>query len=123
MRWIFATAGALWLCAPAVLAQSNDAGARLQLIYQSEWEWWKNEMAEEPDDEHPGEESDHLARVDEASQQGRLSHLQSVLADVTRIDTASLSTEEKINAQIFRTILEERISDLRFKTYQAPFNA
>ncbi|HEY5761074.1 MAG TPA: DUF885 family protein, partial [Steroidobacter sp.] len=46
-----------------------------------------------------------------------------VLADVTRIDTASLSTEEKINAQIFRTILEERISDLRFKTYQAPFNA
>jgi uncharacterized protein (DUF885 family) len=129
MRWIFATAGALWLCAPVLLsqalAQSNDADSARQLekIYQSEWEWWKNEMAEEPDDERPGEESDHLARVDEASQQARLTHLQSVLADVTRIDTAPLSAEQKINAQIFRTILEERISDLRFKTYQAPFNA
>ncbi len=92
-------------------------------IYQSEWEWWKNEMAEEPDDERAGEESDHLARVDEASQQARLTHLQSVLADVNRIDTDSPSSEQKINAQIFRTILEERISDLRFKTYQAPFNA
>ncbi|WP_129780632.1 DUF885 domain-containing protein [Peristeroidobacter soli] len=125
MRWIFATAGALWLCAPAVFAQSNgaDAARRLNTIYQSEWEWWKNEMAEEPDDERPGEESDHLARVDEASQQARLKHLQAALAGVSRISTDSLSAEEKINAEIFRTILEERISDLRFKTYQAPFNA
>ncbi|MFC4314464.1 DUF885 domain-containing protein [Steroidobacter flavus] len=125
MRWILATAGALWLCAPVVFAQSNGAEAARQLnaIYQSEWEWWKNEMAEEPDDERPGEESDHLARVDEASQQARLTHLQAVLADVSRISTDSLLSEEKINAEIFRTILEERISDLRFKTYQAPFNA
>lgn len=124
MRWIFAMAGALWACAP-VLAQSNvaDPGQQLAAIYQSEWEWWKLEMAEEPDDERPGEESDHLARVDEASQQARLAHLQAVLADVNRISTVSLSSEEKINAEIFRTLLEERISDLRFKTYQAPFNA
>jgi uncharacterized protein (DUF885 family) len=127
MRGMVAMAGALWfLGAPAVFAQSSpvpDATARLDAIYQSEWEWWKNEMAEEPDDERPGEEADHLARVDEASQQARLTHLQAVLEDVNRIGTASLSGEDKINAEIFRTILQERISDLRFKTYQTPFNA
>ncbi|WP_129643025.1 DUF885 domain-containing protein [Peristeroidobacter agariperforans] len=126
MRGMVAMAGALWfLGAPGVLAQTGptDAVAKLNATYQAEWEWWKNEMAEEPDDERPGEESDHLARVDEASQQARLAHLQAVLADVSRIDTASLSGEDKINAEIFRTILEERISDLRFKTYQTPFNA
>lgn len=126
MRGIFAMAGALWLLgAPVVFAQSNGAepSARLNAIYQSEWQWWKNEMAEEPDDERPGDESDHLARVDEASQQARRAHLQSVLADVNRIGTESLQSEDKINAEIFRTILEERISDLRFKTYQTPFNA
>lgn len=126
MRGIFAMAGALWLLgAPVVFAQSNGAepSARLNAIYQSEWQWWKNEMAEEPDDERPGDESDHLARVDEASQQARRAHLQAVLADVNRIGTESLQSEDKINAEIFRTILEERISDLRFKTYQTPFNA
>jgi uncharacterized protein (DUF885 family) len=126
MRGIFALTGALWLFgAPVVSAQSNqtDVAARLNAIYQSEWQWWKNEMAEEPDDERPGDESDHLARVDEASQQARRVHLQAVLADVNRIGTESLQSEDKINAEIFRTILEERISDLRFKTYQTPFNA
>jgi uncharacterized protein (DUF885 family) len=126
MRGIFALTGALWLFgAPVVFAQSNqaDVAARLNAIYQSEWQWWKNEMAEEPDDERPGDESDHLARVDETSQQARLVHLQAVLADVNRIGTESLQSEDKINAEIFRTILEERISDLRFKTYQTPFNA
>ncbi|GFE79924.1 hypothetical protein GCM10011487_19240 [Steroidobacter agaridevorans] len=126
MRGMVAMAGALWfLGAPGVLAQSgpSDAVPKLNAIYQAEWEWWKNEMAEEPDDERPGEESDHLARVDEASQQARLAHLQAVLADVNRIGTASLTGEDKVNAEIFRTILEERISDLRFKTYQTPFNA
>lgn len=126
MRGIFAMACALWLFgAPAAFAQSSsaDAGPKLNAIYQSEWEWWKNEMAEEPDDERPGNEADHLPRVDEASQQARQAHLQAVLADVNRIGTASLQSEDKINAEIFRTILEERISDLRFKTYQTPFNA
>lgn len=126
MRGILAMAGALWLLgAPQVFAQSSGAEAvtRLDAIYQAEWQWWKNEMAEEPDDERPGDEADHLARVDEASQQARLKHLQAVLADVNRIGTASLSGEDRINAEIFRTILEERISDLRFKTYQTPFNA
>src|SRR5687767_1141074 len=108
MRGIFAMAGALWfLGAPGVLAQSSptDAAARLNAIYQAEWEWWKQEMAEEPDDERPGEESDHFARVDEASQQARLAHLQAVLSDLKRIDTASLSGEDKVNAETFRTII------------------
>jgi uncharacterized protein (DUF885 family) len=133
MRWIRAMAGALVLPVVA-MAQSGDArigqppadcGAEklLAAIYQAEWEWWKREMAEVPDGELLAAEADHLPRVDEASQQARLAHLKKVLADVDRIDTAGLSSEDMVNAQIFRTILEQRIADLRFKTYQMPFNS
>lgn len=101
----------------------QGADARLQAIYKEHWAWWKKEQAEEPDDERPGNESAHLPRVDAASQDSRLARLNEVLAQVNRIPLRDLSAEEKINAQIFRTILEERIADLRFKTYQAPFNA
>ncbi len=66
MRGLLRWPRALWLFgAPVVFAQSGpaDAGPKLNAIYQAEWEWWKDEMAEEPDDERPGEESDHLPRV------------------------------------------------------------
>ena len=34
-----------------------------------------------------------------------------------------MSAEEKINAQVFRAVIEEQIVDVRYKTYEAPFNA
>jgi uncharacterized protein (DUF885 family) len=111
--------------AQQVFAQASNGGADAQLraIYTAQWKWWKEQMAEEPDDERPGNESGHLPHVDAASQERRLAHLNEVLADVKTVDFARLSAEEKVNAQVFRAIIEEHISDLRFKTYQAPFNA
>jgi uncharacterized protein (DUF885 family) len=113
------------LLASQVFAQVSheSADAGLRAIYDAQWKWWKEQMAEEPDDERPGNESGHLPHVDAASQERRLAHLNEVLADLNAIDFARLSAEEKVNAQVFRAIIEERISDLRFKTYQAPFNA
>lgn len=101
----------------------RSADAELRAIYTAQWEWWKKEMAEAADDERPGNDSAHLPHVDAASQERRLAHLTEVLAELSAIEFARLSADEKINAQVFRTLLEERIADLRFKTYQAPFNA
>lgn len=113
------------LLASQVSAQvtPGNADAKLRAIYESQWKWWKEQMAEEPDDERPGNESGHLPHVDAASQERRLKHLNEVLADLETVDFARLSAEEQVNAQVFRAILEERISDLHFKTYQTPFNA
>lgn len=125
LAWMGSAVLAQQVLAAQVSAQLShlSADAQLRTIYNAEWEWWKKQMAEEPDDERPGNHSAHLPRVDAASQERRLAHLTEVLADLKAIDFARLSAEEKINAQVFRALLEERISDLSFKTYQAPFNA
>jgi uncharacterized protein (DUF885 family) len=124
IRTALAGIGSLVL-AQQVVAQvpQGSADAQLRAIYTTEWDWWKKQMAEEPDDERPGDNASHLARVDAASQESRLAHLREVLAGLNALDFARLSAEEKVNAQVFRALIEEHISDLRFKTYQTPFNA
>ena len=122
IRAALAGLGSVVLAGP-VFAQQGSADEQLRAIYTTEWKWWKEQMAEEPDDERPGNESAHLPHVDAASQESRLAHLNEVLGDLKAIDFTHLSAEEKVNAQVFRAIIEERISDLRFKTYQTPFNA
>jgi uncharacterized protein (DUF885 family) len=124
IRTALACIGSLVLASQVSAQVSRDgADEQLRAIYTAQWKWWKEQMAEEPDDERPGNESGHLPQVDGASQEARLKHLNEVLADLNTIDFPRLSAEEKVNAQVFRAIIEERISDLRFKTYQAPFNA
>jgi uncharacterized protein (DUF885 family) len=125
IRTALACIGSVVLTHPVLAAQVSheSADAQLRAIYTAEWKWWKEQMAEEPDDEHGGNESGHLPHVDAASQESRLKRLNEVMAELKAIDFTHLSAEEKVNAQVFRAIIEERISDLRFKTYQAPCNA
>ena len=48
---------------------------------------------------------------------------ESVLAELSRIPRDQLSAEEKVNAEVFETMVEGFVADLRYKLYQAPFNA
>jgi uncharacterized protein (DUF885 family) len=115
---------ALLLAAQAAIGQStNDADQRLRSLYTAEWDWRQKEFAREPGQVGRGAAADHLPRVDAASQQKRLEYWQKALADLDKIPLAQLSPEEKLNAQIFRAVLEEQIVDVRYKLYEAPFNA
>jgi uncharacterized protein (DUF885 family) len=115
---------ALLLAASAASAQStNEADERLRSLYNAEWDWRQREMAREPGQVGRGAGADHLPRVDAASQQKRLEYWRKALADLDEIPLAQLSPEEKLNAQIFRAVLEEQIVDVRYKLYEAPFNA
>src|SRR6188768_2022602 len=122
---------ALLLSAPAaLLAQTpqstpapNEADQRLKALYTAEWDWRQNEQAREPEELGPISFADHFPRVDAATQQRRLEYWQKTLADLDKIPLSALSPEEKINAQIFRAVLEEQIVDQRYKAYEAPFNA
>jgi uncharacterized protein (DUF885 family) len=115
---------ALLLAAQAAIGQStSDADQRLRSLYTAEWDWRQKEFAREPGQVGRGAAADHLPRVDAASQQKRLEYWQKALADLDKIPLAQLSPEEKLNAQIFRAVLEEQIVDVRYKLYEAPFNA
>ncbi|MCA0392507.1 MAG: DUF885 family protein [Proteobacteria bacterium] len=106
---------------PAAAADDNAADAALRAIYDAEWAWRR----EQADDEDPNADvqPDRLPRVDAATQQRRLAYWTTVLERLDAIDVAALSAEERINARIFRTLVEAQANDIRFRTYEAPFTA
>jgi uncharacterized protein (DUF885 family) len=116
-------AGFLITVAPwvPVSAQSqpdaSSADARLRALYTEEWNWRQKELR------RGDAASDRFASVDAASQQARLAYWTKTLATLDTIPVDQLSVEEKINAQIFRTSLRELVSDIQYRTYEAPFNS
>ena len=104
---------------PPVSAQSqtgSSADARLRALYTEEWSWRQKELARDG-------ASDRFPRVDAASQQARLAYWTRALAALDAIPFDQLSPEEQINAQVFRTSLRALASDVRYRTYEAPFNS
>jgi uncharacterized protein (DUF885 family) len=111
------SAAVVLVIASTALAQPNaSADARLRALYTEEWNWRQKELLR-------GATTDRFPRVDAASQQARLAYWQRTLRALDEIPFNQLSTEEKINAQIFRTSLRELISDVQYRTYEAPFNS
>ena len=102
---------------------TSSADARLRALYTEEWNWRRQEMARSSD--QPGEAgaSDHFPRVDAASQQARLAYWTRTLATLDSIPFDALSPEEKVNAQVFRASIRALSNDLKFRTYEAPFNS
>ena len=94
----------------------TSADARLRALYTEEWNWRQKELGR-------GAASDRFPRVDAASQQARLAYWTRTLATLDSIPFDQLSGEEKINAQIFRTSLIALASDVRYRTYEAPFKS
>jgi uncharacterized protein (DUF885 family) len=113
----------LGLCAVFVLIpasvrtqqDTSSADARLRALYTAEWEWRQRETGRG--------ESDRFSRVDPASQQARLAYWTKALATLDTIPFDQLSPEEKVNAQVFRASIRALANDVRFRTYEAPFNS
>jgi uncharacterized protein (DUF885 family) len=93
----------------------SSADARLRALYTQEWNWRQQELGRGT--------GDRFARVDDTSQQARLAYWTRTLATLDTIPFDQLSPEEQINAQIFRTSLRALVSDVQYRTYEAPFNS
>lgn len=109
--------GAFLLVPAAAQTPQGAAGSadeRLRALYTAEWEWRQQEF---------GRGSDRFPRVDAASQQARLEYWTRALATLDTIPFDALSPEEKINAQVFRYSIRALANDIRFRTYEAPFNS
>ena len=108
---------------PAQSATSPlSADQRLRTLYEAEWAW-RREQDARMEGRGPGALADHLPRVDPASQQARRAYWEQALNELATIPLDELSSEEQLNAAVFRTSLEEQISDVRWRTYEAPFNS
>ena len=100
---------------------TTSADARLRALYTDEWNWRQKELAQSG--AQPGDPSDRFPKVDAASQQARLAYWTRALATLDTIPFDQLSPEEKVNAQVFRTSIRALANDVRFRTYEAPFNS
>ncbi len=109
--------------AAAQTPRDSSADARLRALYTAEWTWRQREMARRSDEPGDAGASDHFPRVDAASQQARLAYWTRALATLDNIPLAQLSPEEKVNAQVFGTSIRALINDVKFRTYEAPFNS
>lgn len=94
---------------------ASSADARLRALYTDEWNWRQRELGRGDDG--------RFAPVDAASQASRLAYWTKTLATLDTIPLDQLSPDEKVNAQVFRASLQAEANDIKFRTYQAPFNS
>ena len=111
------------MAAAAVKQAPTSADARLKALYESYAAWDAKESGYFEDSRGEIESTAYLARVDAASQLRRAAHLQDLLNQLNAIQVAQLSPDEKVNAAVFRTLLENQVSDAHFRTWEMPFNS
>ncbi len=117
------------LCFPAVAASQakhltpNSADARLRALYNGYASWDAKESGYFENDRGDIESAGYLAHVDEASQLRRGAHVKELLEQLNAIRRDKLSPDEQVNAAVFRTLLENSLSEARFRTWEMPFNS
>lgn len=135
MKRLWKLAGVLlvsaWMLVPAAAhaapaaqaAAQTSADARLKALYDGYAEWDAKESGVIEDARGEAKPADYLPKVDPASQQRRAGYLQELLVQLNAIPAAQLSAGERVNAAVFRTVLENAISDARFHLWEMPFNS
>jgi uncharacterized protein (DUF885 family) len=125
--WLFLSIGLMPL-----FVQANDAPSadeRFKAIYTAEWKWREQQFPglgsddDDDADDASATPKDRLASVDPKSQQVRLVYWDDVLHKLDGISRQSLSLENRINFDVYKPQIENLAADLRFRTYEMPFNS
>jgi uncharacterized protein (DUF885 family) len=109
--------------APAGAAAPTSADQQLRALYNGYSTWDARESAVFEDSQGEVKPLETLPRVDAQTQLRRAAHLQELLTQLNAIPTAQLSPDEQVNAAVFRTLLENLISESRFRLWEMPFNS
>jgi uncharacterized protein (DUF885 family) len=113
----------LWSASAQTQLPDSSADGRLRALYTEEWNWRQRELGRESDEPGGAGATENFPRVDAASQQARLAYWTRTLATLDSLPFDELSSEEKVNAQVFRASIRALANDVRFRTYEAPFNS
>lgn len=109
--------------APVALATDVDAAAKLHDLFDREWEARLDESPRMATSVGVHGANDRLGSATPESLARRDKLWRGFLDELGSIPAASLSQEDRINAEIFRAQLEDRVAGYRFGAYQIPFNA
>jgi uncharacterized protein (DUF885 family) len=108
------------LAAGTATASRTAADAQVKALYEAEWAWRVKEFAD-PDDDMTAR-AGYLPHVDPASQRRRAEYWGKMLAALNAIPGDQIATE-RINAAVFRTVLEAFVAQQKFRDYEAPFTS
>lgn len=98
---------------------------QLEAIYTQEWRWRETQFPGMQDEDSEGGKAhrDRLPKVDAASQKLRLEYWDGVLKKLDGIDPKALSAKNQVNFAVYQPQIENLAADLRFRTYEMPFNS
>jgi uncharacterized protein (DUF885 family) len=99
------------------------ADQRLQALYDGYANWDAKEFGYFENARGETKPTNYLPRVDAASQLRRAAHLRELLKQLDAIPVDQLSSGERVNAAVFRSILENGVADARFREWEMPFNS
>ena len=104
-------------------AQPSAADTKLRALYDGYAAWDAKESEQFQDSRGETKPTAHLPHVDAASQLRRAAHLQELLEQLSAVPVQQLSPAERVNAAVFRTVLENGIGEARFRLWEMPFNS
>jgi uncharacterized protein (DUF885 family) len=102
-------------------ASAGDMNARLKTLYTREWNWREDQFADDEDGTRGIQ--NRLPKVDPATQAMRLAYWENVVRELDRIDPAALTSENRINYEVYKPQLEVLIADQKFRQYEMPANS
>jgi uncharacterized protein (DUF885 family) len=117
--------GAAWAQSPPAVQAPAPTAADIKLRARyngySAWAAKEGGYFETADGEQ--KQADYLPRVDAATQAQQASHLQDLLNQLNAIPVAQLSPDGRVNAAVFRTVLENSLIEAKYRTFEMPFNS
>jgi uncharacterized protein (DUF885 family) len=123
IRRIFLTLIIALVANGAVFAGESIQAKHKQALYQLFDQEWQARKDRFPGFDGSDNKEGDLTDVSEAAQMKWLSLTNDFLLRLSKIDSTSLSDDDKINYQIFKQQLVNRQQNLIFKDYQIPFLA
>ncbi len=103
-------------------APASRADEALRALYTSEWEWRQQEFAREKIDGR-WQASSRMPAVAPEDWERRAGYWKQVLEALDAIDHEALSPQERINAAVFRSMVEADYNSATWRTWEAPFNS
>ena len=123
-RFLSACLLALLLSAPAAWAQTDDADAAFQSIYDKEWAWRQADSGRGgSEDDDPDPSTRRMPDVGPEAQARRLAMWEDVLGQLDAIDASQLSEQNQVNLAVYRPQLEALAANVRLRAYEMPFNS
>ena len=104
-------------------AQPSSADRQLGALYDEYAAWDAKETGVVLNALGETKPANYLPKVDAATQLRRAAHLQALLKRLDAIPIAHLSAGERVNAAVFRTLLEDGIAAAHFRRWEMPFNS